>query len=97
MSKTITDAEAIRQAISRRLAEAADDIEEALARISTADVAFTELASGGWLADADLAESGAGDDARERLAQACASLRDVARIIENRQLRQHIIALENRK
>jgi hypothetical protein len=95
MSKTITDAEAIRQATTRRLAEAADDIEEALAHVSSADVAFTELNGDGWLADADLAESGTGDDARVRLAQAAADLRDVARVIENRQLREHIITLED--
>jgi hypothetical protein len=97
MSKTTTDAEAIHQAITRRLAETADDIEEALAHVGSADVAFAELSGGGWLADADLAESGAGDDARERLAQAAAALRDVGRIIENRQLRDHIVALEDRK
>jgi hypothetical protein len=96
MSKTTTDDEAIRQATTSRLVEAADHIEEAIARLISADEAFTELTDG-WLADPDLAESGTGADARERLAQACADLRDVARIVQNRQLRQHIIALEDRR
>ena len=95
MGQTPTDAEAISQAITRRLAEAADDIDEALARVDSADIAFSELNGDGWLTDANLAEGGAGDDAREHLAQAAAGLRDAARIIENRQLREHVIALED--
>ena len=96
MTNTAADADAIRQAAIRRLADAADHIDEAHAHVISADEAFTELTDG-WLADAGLAESGTGADARDRLAQACADLRDVARIIENRQLREHIIVLENRR
>jgi len=96
MTNTAADDQAIRQAATRRLAEAADHIDEAHAHAISADEAFTELTDG-WLADPDLAESGTGADARDRLAQACADLRDVARIIENRQLRQHIITLDNRR
>jgi hypothetical protein len=78
-----------RDAVTRRLIDAGDDIEQALASADSAHVAFTELTRG-HLFDMDLAETGAGDDAVERLAQIMADLRDVARIIENRQLREQL-------
>ena len=86
--------ERIRQAISERLTNAGDDIGQTLASAGSAHVAFLELTIG-YLADTDLTETGAGDDAVARLAQILADLRDVARIIENRQLREQLGTLED--
>jgi hypothetical protein len=88
MSETTADSDTISLAVSRNLAEAAGRVDQALAWVSSAHATITELAGDGWLMDPDLAETGAGDDALDRLAQAAAALRDVARIIENRQLRE---------
>jgi hypothetical protein len=82
-----TDTQVISRAIASRLTGATSDTTQALVYVDSAYIAFTELAGDGWLADADLIETGAGDDALDRLAQAAAHLRDVARILENRQLR----------
>jgi len=83
-----TDDQVIGRAVASRLTGADSDIAQALAYVSSAHISFTELAGNGWLADPDLIETGAGDDALDRLAQAAADLRDAARIIENRRLRQ---------
>jgi hypothetical protein len=88
------DAERTRQVITQRLNEAGEDISQALAFAGSAHVAFLELTLG-HLSDIDLAETGAGDDAVARLAQILAGLRDVARIIENRQLREQLDTLED--
>jgi len=88
------DAQRARQAITGRLSQAGDDIDQALASASSAYVAFREL-TGGWLFDADLAETGGGDDAVARLDQVMAGLRDVARVIECRQLREQAGNLED--
>ena len=88
------DAERTRQAISQRLTEAGEDISQAIAFAGSAYVAFLELTLG-YLSDIDLAETGAGDDAVAKLAQILAGLRDVARIIENRQLREQLGTLED--
>jgi hypothetical protein len=88
------DAERTRHAISERLTEAGEDIGQAVAFAGSAHVAFLELTAG-YLFDTDLAETGAGDDAVAKLAEILASLRDVARIIENRQLREQLGTLED--
>lgn len=80
-----------RKAIIGHLVGAAANISQALASIDSVHVAFTELTRG-YLFDIDLAETCAGDDAVERLAQVMADLRDVARIIENRQLCEQLEA-----
>jgi hypothetical protein len=72
--------------IEDRLGEASGDIEQALASANSAHVAFIELTRE-HLFDADLAETAAGDDAVAKLLRVMADLRDVARIIELRQLR----------
>jgi hypothetical protein len=94
MSQDITDAEAISQAVTTRLTATAGDVAQALACINTAHVAFLGLV-GGWLQDPYLAETGAGYDALDRLGHAAAGLRDVARIVENRQLREQAATLED--
>ena len=86
--------ERIRQAVSQRLTEAGDNVEQALAFASSAHVAFLELTIG-YLTDTDLAETGAADDAVARLTQILVGLRDVARIVENRQLREQLGTLED--
>jgi hypothetical protein len=88
------DAERTRQAISERLTDACEDIEQALASAGSAHVAFLELTTG-YLFDIDLAETSAGDDAVAKLVEILASLRDVARIIENRMLREQLGTLED--
>ena len=88
------DAERTLKAIGDRLEDACDDIGQALESASSAHVAFLELTTG-HLFDTDLAETGAGDDAVAKLAQILAGLRDVARIIENRQLREQLGTLED--
>ena len=84
----VTDTQVISRAIASRLTGATSDTAQALVYVNSAYIAFTELAGDGWLSDTDLIETGDGDDAINRLAQATADLRDVARILENRQLRQ---------
>ena len=71
-----------------------DDVEQALACAGSAHVAFLELTRG-WLCDADLDETGGGTDAVARLAAIMENLRDVARIIENRQLREQAGVLQD--
>lgn len=88
------DAERTRRAISDRLEDACDDVGQALEFAGSAHVAFLELTLG-YLSDTDLAETGAGDDAVAKLAQILVGLRDVARIIENRQLREQLGTLED--
>jgi hypothetical protein len=83
------DAERTRQAIRERLTDACEDIEQANASAGSAHVAFLELTTG-HLFDIDLAETGAGGDAVAKLAEILASLRDVARIVENRMLREQL-------
>ena len=73
-------------AITERLCEAADDIAQALASADSAHDTVREL-TGGWLFDGDLAMTGGAEAALAALTQVMAGLRDVALIIENRQLR----------
>jgi hypothetical protein len=94
VSHANSDTEVISKAIASRLTEAVGDVTQALACVNSAHVTFTELVAG-WLSDADPAETSAGDDALDRLAQAAAGLRDVARIIENRQLREQAATPED--
>jgi hypothetical protein len=72
------------------LAGAAYSIGQALGCVSTAHLAFLGL-DDPVLFPQDQDEAGAGYDALARLGQVTADLRDVARIIENRQLRQHAV------
>jgi hypothetical protein len=88
------DTERILKAIGDRLEDTCDDIGQALEFAGSAHVAFLELTTG-HLFDIDLAETGAGHDAVAKLAEILTSLRDVARIIENRQLREQLGTLED--
>ena len=94
MNQVITPARLHRQAVARHLTQADGDTAQALGYVNSAYVTLAELADGP-LTDTDLAETGAAADALDKLALAAAYLRDVARIVENRRLRERVIALEN--
>ena len=74
------------KAVTQRLADAENGVRNALDGVAFARDALTDLTFRN-LKDQDLAETGAGADAVSKLLHLADGLRDVARIIENRQLR----------